>query len=153
MGKGKLEDNDVIDKLPAELRANYKIRGKGSPVIECLKVAAALKLWEACGYRDIKFDVPITFSRKTFFVKVLARNADDVVVGAECVSSLRLGWLRERVAQLRGCLPPDSWFIVVFPANVDGHVKKVVKFVDEVWVTGKNGTVEQMMFMSVFGKG
>ena len=143
----------VADKLPDELRASYRVNHKGSSIVECLKVASALKLWDARGFRDIKFDVPMTCSGKTVFVKVLAKNAEGVVVGVECVSSLRLGWLRVRVAQLRGCLPPDSWIIAVFPANVGERVKKAVKFVDEVWVTGKNGTVEQMMFMSVFRKG
>ena len=143
-----------VDKLPEELRANYKRHArKGSSVIEHLRVAAALKLWEARGYRDIRFDVPMTFGGKTFFVKVLARNEEGVVVEVECASSLKLGWLRRRVVLLRGCLPPGSWLIVVFPANVGERVKKVAKLADEVWVTGKNDTVEQMMFVSVFRKG
>ena len=145
--------DDVANKLPEELRANYRINLKGSVVIECLKVGAALKLWEARGFRDIKFDVPLTYSGKNFSVKVLAQNAEGVVVGVECVSSLKLRRLRERVAQLRGCLPSNSWIIVVFPASVGEGVKKAAKLADEVWVTGKNGTVEQMMFMSVFHKG
>ena len=145
--------DDVANKLPEELRANYRINRKGSVVIECLKVASALKLWDARGFRDIKFDVPMTCSGKTFFVKVLAKNAEGVVVGVECVSSLRLGRLHERVAQLRCCLPPNSWIIAVFPSNAGERVKKAVKLVDEVWVIGNNGTVEQMMFMSVFRKG
>ena len=148
-----MEKSQTISKLPEELRANYRINRKGSAVIEQLRVAAALKLWNARGYRDIKFDAPMSLGGKTVFVKVLAQNAEGVVVGVECVSSLRLGWLRERVAQLRCCLPPDSWIVAVFPSDVGEGVKKAAKLVDEVWVTGKNGTVEQMMFMSVFGKG
>ncbi len=142
----------VISKLPEELRASYKINRKGSPVIELLKVAAALKLWNDRGYRDITFDEPMTCSGKTVFVKVLARNADGVVVGVECASTVQLVRLRGRVEQLRGCLPPNSYIIAVFPSNVGERVKKVTKLVDEVWVTGKSGTVEQMMFMSVFRK-
>ena len=142
------------DKLPEELRANYKRHAhKGSAVIEGLKVAAALKLWNAREYRDIRFDVPMACSGKTFFVKVLARNAEGVVVGVECASAVRLEWLRRRVVQLRGGLPPNSWVIAVFPSNIGERVKKAAKLADEVWVTGKNGTVEQMMFVSVFRKG
>ena len=148
------DTKNQVDKLPEELRANYMRHArKGSAVIESLRVAAALKLWEARGYRDIKFDVPMTFGGKTVFVKVLAKNAEGVVVEVECASSLKLGWLRGRVAQLRGCLPPNSWVIAVFPSNVGERVKKAAKLFDEVWVTGKNGTVEQMMFVSVFRKG
>ena len=147
------DTKNQADKLPEELRANYmRYTRKGSAVIEQLRVAAALKLWNARGYRDIRFDVPMPCSEKTFFIKVLAKNAD-VVVGVECASSLKLGLLRERVAQLRGCLPPNSWVIAVFPSNVGERVKKGAKLVDEVWVTGKNGTVEQMMFISFFRKG
>ena len=144
----------VISKLPEELRANYKMHArKGSAVIEHLKIAATLKLWNDRDYRDIKFDVPISCSGKTVFVKVLARNAEGVVVGVECASTVRLERLCERVEQLRGCLPPDSYIIAVFPEAVGERVKKATKLVDEVWVTGKNGTVEQMMFLSVFHKG
>ena len=145
---------DNIAKLPEELRANYMMHArKSSAVIEQLRVAAALKLWNDRGYRDIRFDVPMICSGKTVFVKVLARNAEGVVVGVECASSLKLGRLRERVALLRGCLPPNSWIIAVFPESVGEGVKKAAKLADEVWVTGKNGTVERMMFMSVFRKG
>ena len=145
---------DNIAKLPEELRANYMMHArKSSAVIEQLRVAAALKLWNDRGYRDIRFDVPMPCSGKTFFVKVLAKNAEGVVVGVECASTVRLEWLRWRVAQLRCCLPPNSWIIVVFPSNVGERVKRVAKFADEVWVTGKNGTVERMMFMSFFRKG
>ena len=146
--------DNIADKLPEELRVNYKMHArKGSSVIEHLRVAAVLKFWDARGYRDIKFDVPMTWNGKTVFVKVLAKNAEGGLVGVECASTVRLGWLRGRVVQLRGCLPSDSWVIVVFPSNIGERVKRVVKLVDEVWVTGKNGTVEQMMFMSVFRKG
>ena len=140
--------------LPEELRTNYsRYACKGSAVINQLKAVAALKLWNDRGYRDITFDEPMTCSGKTIFVKVLVRNAEGVVVGVECASAVRLGWLRRRVAQLRGCLPPNCWIVAVFPASAGERAKKAVKLADEVWVTGKGGTVEQMMFMSVFRKG
>ena len=148
------DTKNPADKLPEELMRNYRLYArKSSFVIECLRVAAALKLWDARGFRDIKFDVPKTVGGKTFFVKILARDAEGGVVGVECASILRLEWLQMRVAQLRCCLPPDSWIIAVFHSNVDERVREVVKFVDEVWITGKNGMVEQMMFVSVFRKG
>jgi hypothetical protein len=43
--------------------------------------------------------------------------------------------------------------IIVFPENVGEQAEKAVELADEVWVTGKNGTVESMMFTSVFHKG
>lgn len=148
-----MRNGDIVEKLPKELRANYKISRKSSPIIESLKVAAALKLWNDRGYRNIKFDEPMSLGEKRFFVKVLAKNAEGVMVGVECASAVKLGRLRERVALLRGCLPPNSWIIAVFPESVCEGVKKAAKLADEVWVTGKNGTVERMMFMSVFRKG
>ena len=148
------DTKNPADNLPEELRTNYsRYACKGSAVINQLKAAAALKLWNDRGYRDIKFDVPMIFGGKTVFVKVLVRDAEGVVVGIECVSRLRLEWLRERVAQLRCCLPPNSWIIAVFPSNAGERVKKAAKLADEIWITGKNGTVEQMMFMSFFRKG
>ena len=144
----------ATDKLPKELRANYKMRArKGSAVIEGLRVAAALKLWNDRDYRDIRFDVPMPLGGKTVLVKVLAKSAEGGVVGVECVSSVNLGWLGGRVGQLRRCLPSGSWVVVVFPSGVDERVREVVELADEVWITGKNGTVEQMMFMSFFHKG
>ncbi len=143
----------VADKLPEELRASYKINRKGSPVIEGLKVAAALKLWNDRDYRDIKFEVPLIFGGKTVSIKVLAHDVEGGVVGVECVSSVNLGWLGGRVGQLRRCLPADSYLVVVFPSGVDERVREVVELADEVWITGKNGKVEQMMFMSFFCKG
>ena len=140
----------IINKLPEELRANYEMQArKCSSVVECLKVAAALKLWVDRGYREIGFEVPSDFGGKTFFVDVLARDADGMV-GVECASRLHLGWLRWRVAQLRGCLPPKSWLVVVFPSSVDERVERVVGLADEVWIVGKDGTVERMMFTAVF---
>ena len=143
----------VANKLPEELRANYNNKRKGSPVVEGLKVAAALKLWNDRDYRDIRFDVPMTLGGKTVLVKVLAHDAEGGVVGVECALSVNLGWLGGRVEQLRRCLPSGSWIVVVFPSNVDEQVREAVELADEVWVTGKNGTVEQMMFMSFFRKG
>lgn len=141
--------DDVTNKLPEELRANYKIHTrKSSSIIEHLKVAAALKLWER-GYKDIKFEVPVTFSGKTLIMKVLARNAEGGVVGVECASVIKLGRLRERVAQLRSCLPPNSWLIIIFPSSIDERVDKAAKLADEVWITGKNNTVEQILFITI----
>ena len=142
------------DKLPESLKTNFeRYAFKSAPVINQLKVAAALKLWNDRDYRDITFDEPMTCSGKTVFVKVLVRKADGVMVGVECASTVRLGWLRRRVAELRGCLLSDSYIIAVFPETAGEKTEKVVKLADEVWVTGKNGTVAQMMFMSVFHKG
>ncbi len=141
------------DNLPEGLRTNFeRYAFKSSAAINQLKAAAALKLWRDRGYRDITFDEPMTCSGKTIFVKVLARNAD-VVVGVECASIVRLGRLCGRIARLRGCLPANSYIIAVFPEAVGERLNKATKLVDEVWVTGKSGTVEQMMFMSVFHKG
>jgi hypothetical protein len=74
------------------------------------------------------------------------------VVGVECASSLKLARLRKRIARLRGSLPAGSWLVIVFPSGVGEHVTEVVKLADEVWIVGKNGTVECMMFKSVFHK-
>ena len=148
-----MRNGDIVEKLPKELRANYKTSRKSSPIVEGLKVAAALKLWADRGYRDIGFEVPLIFGGKTVSIKVLARDVEGGVVGVECVLSVDLGWLGGRVAGLRCCLPSGSWLVVVFPSGVDERVREVVELADEVWVTGKNGTVEQMMFMSFFHKG
>ncbi len=143
----------IIDKLPDELRANYKSsERKGSAVVESLKVAAALKLWVDRGYRSMGFEVESEDGGKSFYVDVLAHDARGMV-GVECASSFKMGQLRRQIAQLRRYLPPNSYIIVVFPENVGEQAKKATKLVDEVWVTGKNGTVESMMFMSVFLKG
>jgi hypothetical protein len=75
------------------------------------------------------------------------------MVGVECAPSLKLGgWLREHVVRLRCCLPAGSRLVVVFPSHVGEGVREVVKWVDEVWVVGKNGMVERMMFRSSFHK-
>jgi hypothetical protein len=140
------------DKLPKELKAIYNDTRKSSAAVESLKVAAALKLWNDRGYRQLGFGVESEDNGKSFYVDVLA-NDDRGMVGVECASSLNLGRLRRRIEQLRGCLTPDSYIIAVFPETVGEGVKKALRLVDEVWVTGKNGTVEQMMFMSFFGNG
>jgi predicted metal-binding protein len=143
--------NGVVDELPEELRANYIRARKGSAVVECLKVAAALKLWFDRGYREVGFEVPSDCSGRMFYVNVLARDAEGMV-GVECASSLHLEQLRKRMTQLRGCLPAESWVILV-PSNAGKYADKALELADEVWVTGKDGTVEQMMFMSVFQRG
>ncbi len=148
------DTKNPADKLPEELRANYKSsERKGSAAIENLKVAAALKLWNDRGYRQLGFGVESDVDGKTVYVDVLAHDDARGMVGVECACSLNLGRLRRRIKQLRGCLTPDSYIIAVFPSKVGERVKKAIRLVDEVWVTGKNGTVEQMMFMSVFRKG
>ncbi|MCL4430682.1 MAG: hypothetical protein M1167_08015, partial [Chloroflexi bacterium] len=145
--------DDIIGKLPEELRANYKSSAQsGSAVIECLKVAAALKLWVDRGYRELRFGVSSDLGGKTMYVDVVAHDADGMV-SVECASGVNLGRLRRRVAQLRRSLPEGSYLVVIFPFGADDKgVDKAVKLVDEVWVTGKDGKVERMMFMSVFQK-
>ncbi len=139
-------------KLPEELRTNYRVNRKNSPVIEQLKIAAALKLWGDRRYRNIRFEVPLAFGGKTFFVKILAQDADGVV-GVECASSIDFGWLRRRMELLRGYLPADSYLVAVFPSTVGEHVDRVTELADEVWVTGKdNLKVARMMFTSIFGR-
>lgn len=91
------------------------------------------------------------FILKTFYVDVLAQD-DRGFVGVECAPNLDLGRLRRQIKQLRHSLPPNSHTVIVFPASIGEQTKKAVKLADEVWVTGKNGTVEQIMFMTVFRK-
>ncbi len=81
---------NLTEKLPEELKTNYEANRKSSPTIEALKVAAALKLWNDRSYRNIQFEAPIAYGGKTVFVKVLAKHADDTVVGVECASTFRL---------------------------------------------------------------
>ncbi|MCL5877551.1 MAG: hypothetical protein M1540_07055 [Candidatus Bathyarchaeota archaeon] len=122
-------------------------------VVECLKVVAALKLWCNRGYRDVEFSVPLTLGKKKFFVDVLARR-EDVVVGVECMPSANLGWLRARMALLRRCLPPNTYFVLVFPSTVGERVDKAAFLADEVWVTDEdNSKVASMRFISVCHKG
>ncbi|MCW4024518.1 MAG: hypothetical protein NWF01_05725 [Candidatus Bathyarchaeota archaeon] len=144
-----MEKTQITSNLPHELRVNYRVNRKNSPLIEQLKVVAALKLWEHRGFRDAQFEVPLSFGGQRVFVKVLARN-EDGVVAVECCSKLMLGWLRGRVALLRGCLPADTYLVVVFPSGVGERVDVTAGLADEVWVTNKdNSKVERMMFMSV----
>ncbi len=145
--------DNVISKLPEELRANYESSvHRCSVVVEGLKVAAALKLWVDRGYRQLGFGVESEDGGKSFYVDVLAHDANGMV-GVECASSVHLGWLRWQVKQLRRYLPPNSHIIIVFPESVGEQAEKATKLADEVWVTGKNGTVERMLFMSVLRKG
>jgi hypothetical protein len=139
-------------KLPEQLKESYKASRKESPIIESLKIAAALKLWNNRGFRDIEFDVPKILSGKTVFVKVLAKNVEGRVFGIECASKVRPGWLRERLLALQFCLPQDSYIIAVFPESVGEKADKVVSLADEVWLTGKNGEINQMMFSTVLHK-
>ncbi len=141
-----------FEKLPKELQAIYKTSQKSSPDIESLKVAAALKLWHDRSFRDIQFEVPLTFGDKTVFVKVLAKNEEGVTFGVECASTVRIDRLRKRAELLHGCLPPNSYLIAVFPTNTDKQAEKATELFNEVWLTGKSGAIEQMMFTSVFHK-
>jgi hypothetical protein len=143
---------DAIAKLPEELKAAYKASPKSSPIVEGLKVATALKLWYDRGYRDIQFEVPLTFGEKTVYAKVMTKNADVLVIAVECASTVRHEQLHKRVALLQSCLPPDSHIIAVFPEALEKQAEKVTQFTDEVWVTGKNGTVNQMMFRTAVYK-
>jgi hypothetical protein len=146
------KNTNPTDKLPEKLKTAYKKTQKSSPIIESLKVAAALKLWNDRGYRDIQFEAPIAYGGKMVFVKVLAKHADGVLVGIECASTVRLEQLRKRITVLQGCLPPDTYIIAVFPETHEKQAKKATQYTDEVWVTGKNGTINQMMFSSYLGR-
>jgi len=142
-----------LERIPDQLLTNYKTQTrKSSPVIEHLKIAAALKLWNDRDFKDIKFEVPIAYGKKTVFVKVLAKNDEGVVFGVECASTVRLDWLRKRIETLQACLPRDSYIIAVFPQTAAERAQKAAKFADEVWVTGKKDTVTQMIFTSTFHK-
>ncbi len=113
---------------------------------------AALKLWNDRGYRDIQFDVPITCSGKTVYVKVLTKNEEGMNIVIECASVVKPKRFRARIAHLRNCLT-NSYIIAVFPSTAGEKVEKAAELTDELWVTGKNGKIEQMMFMSTFYKG
>jgi hypothetical protein len=151
MNKKQTNPNVQTPQLPQEIRAIYKPNKKSSPAVESLKVAAALKLWDR-DFRDIRFDVPLVFGGKTIFVKVLAKHSDGTMFGVECASTVRLGWLRERFAVMQMCLPKDSYLVAVFPEAAYERSRRVIKLVDEVWVTGKNSKVNQMMFHAYLGK-
>ncbi|XHH08994.1 MAG: hypothetical protein ACFCUE_15730 [Candidatus Bathyarchaeia archaeon] len=139
------------DKLPEPLKTNFKqYTFKCSPTIYQLKAAAALKLWKDRGYRDITFDEPMPYGGKSVYVKVLVRKEDNTMIGVECASTLRLRRLSARIELLRACLPQDSYIIAVFPETTGDCVTKATNFADEVWLTGKNGTVNQMIFSTVF---
>ncbi len=148
------DTKNPADKLPEELRAKYETQAcECCDVVECLKVAAALKLWCNRGYRDIEFSVPLVLGRKKFFVDVLARKGD-CVVGVECMPNLNLGWLRGRMALLRRCLPSNTYLVIVFPSTVGERVNRAAFLADEVWVTDEdNSKVARMMFVSTCHKG
>jgi hypothetical protein len=110
---------------------------KRSRSIEDLEIAAAYRLWKERGFRDITLNTPMTCNGKRFRVKVLAKNKKGKTVGVECALTVRLERLRQRIATLRGCLPPNSYIIAVFP-EIDGKTnEKVKQFVDEVWALGR----------------
>ncbi len=136
----------LIDKLPKELRTNYQKSRKNSPTIETLKIAAALKLWNDRGFEDIQFDVPMTIAGKHFFVKVLAKHSIGTVFGVECVSNVRLSWLRVRLLTLQLCLPHESYIVAVLPHFAENKFKKILLFADEIWAVDISGTIEQVFF-------
>ncbi len=106
---------DNVAMLPEVLRANYVSSAhRCSVVVESLKVAAALKLYVDRGYRQLGFGVESDVGGKSFYVDVLAYDANGLV-GVECASSVHLGWLRWQVKQLRRYLPQNSHIILVFP--------------------------------------
>jgi hypothetical protein len=147
------QEVNPIDKLPEPLKTNFKQYAfKCSSAIYQLKAAAALKLWKDRGYRDITFDEPMPYGGKSVFVKVLIRKEDNTMIGVECATTLRLQRLSARIALLRACLPPDSYVIAVFPETAGDGVTKATNFADEVWITGKDDTVTQMMFSTFFHK-
>jgi hypothetical protein len=140
-------------KLPDDLKTKYsKHARKSSAIIEQLKTAAALKLWNDRGYRDVRFDVPLMFGGKTIFVKVLAKHADGTVVGVECASTIKLKQLQKRLTKLQDCLPPGTYIIAVFPETAEKQAEKATQYTNEVWITDKKCTITQMMFSSYLGK-
>ncbi len=141
----------LTEKLPQELKIEYRKSRKNSPAIESLKVAAALKLWNDRGFRDIKFDVPIAYGEKTLFIKVLAKHEEGTVFGVECSSNVKLGYLKERLSAMQMCLPKDSYIVAVFPETASEKADKAANMADEVWFTGKNGKINQMMFHTYLG--
>lgn len=50
------------------------------------------------------------------------------------------------------CLPKDSYIVAVFPETSSGKGDKAVNLADEVWLTGKNGKVNQIIFHAYLGK-
>jgi hypothetical protein len=49
------------------------------------------------------------------------------------------------------CLPKDSYIVAVFPETASKKADKAVNMADEVWVTGKNGKINQMIFHTYLG--
>ncbi|XHH08341.1 MAG: hypothetical protein ACFCUE_12320 [Candidatus Bathyarchaeia archaeon] len=128
--------NKGTKKLPEGAGINHKIRRKNASIVKQLKIDAAFKLWKERGFRNITLNVPMTHNGKRVMVKVLARKKG-TTVGVECATTVRLERLRQKIATLRGCLPPNSYIIAVFP-EIDGKTnEKVKKFVDEVWALGR----------------
>jgi hypothetical protein len=56
--------DNTTEKLPKELKLIYDTSRKSSRPVEELKVAAALKLWNDRGYRELGFEVPSDLSGK-----------------------------------------------------------------------------------------
>jgi hypothetical protein len=49
-------------------------------------------------------------------------------------------------------LTREAKLVAVFPETASVKADEVVNMADEVWITGKKGTVNQMMFSSFLGK-
>ncbi|XHH07934.1 MAG: hypothetical protein ACFCUE_10190 [Candidatus Bathyarchaeia archaeon] len=141
-------NNLLINKLHEGLRAKYSRQTcECCDVVECLKVATALKLWYDREHHDIEFSVPFALRKKKFFVDVLAHKENCVVV-VECMPSLNLGWLRVRMALLHRCLPPSAHYVIVFPSSEGKRVDKAAILSDEIWVTNEdNSKVANIMFV------
>ncbi len=142
--------NEQSNKLPEKFGTNNQTN-KDISVVEGLLNAAILKLWCDRGFRDVRLGVRFCLEGRRFYVKIVAKNKEGRSYGVECVSSMSLARLRLRISRLRACLPPDGYVIVVFPYGADKKADKAVQFADEVWITGKDGKVSQMLFMSSLG--
>ncbi len=151
MNKQQTNPNPT-NNLPQEIKQAYKTSRKNSPAIETLKLAAAQKLHSARDCTNIKFDTPAIFGKKTIYIKVQGKHPDGTVFAAECATKVKLSRLRERVAVIKTCLPKDSYIVLVFPEDCYERSRRAVKLADEVWITGKNGKVNQMIFHAYLGK-
>ncbi len=121
--------NNPADKQPKKPKTNRK----NTSIVKDLKINAALKLWKERGFRHITLNVPMTYNGKRFRVKVLARKKGKTVA-VECAGTVRPERLRQKIATLRACLPPDSTIIAAFPQTASKNAEKAAKLVEEIWV-------------------
>jgi hypothetical protein len=59
--------------------------------------------------------------------------------------------LQERLEVFQNACHPTPTF-AVFPETLEKQAEKGTQFTDEVWVTGKNGVINQMMLSSYLEK-